>query len=227
MNISDKISQAVRNRYSAQQAMQRYYEENDFNPYFMLEIISAFEDPTTFPKEKLNGFSIPIIIDYLEKTHHYYLNKRLPEIAQSIGHLFEGENQNMILLKVLSDIFYTFKKNLQAHFKEEEAKLFPYAQFLHAIAERKHENPFRQLHLHQYYIEDSKTAHEAVEYQLKAIQGTIDAFDPDFCNQSNYRILQAQIKNFEIDLYIHEQIEDTILLPKIKALKKEFRYIYN
>lgn len=227
MNISDKISEAVNNRYSAQLAMQRYHAENDFNPYFMLEIIVAFEDPTTFPKEKLNGFSIPVIIDYLEKTHHYYLNKRLPEISQSISNLFEGAQQNIVLLKALGDIFYTFKKNLEEHFKEEEAKLFPYAKFLHAVAERKHQNPFKQLHLHQYFVDDGKIAHEEVEYLLKAIQDTIDAYSPDFCNQSTYRILQAQIKNFEIDLQIHEQIEDKVLLPKIKALKEEFRYIYN
>jgi len=53
-------------------------DENQVNTDFFLEIVNSFNDKEYFPEKHLQDFSIQLIIDYLGKTHQYYLKEKIP-----------------------------------------------------------------------------------------------------------------------------------------------------
>ena len=75
---------------------------------FFIQVINIFGSETELPIEQLKSFPIPIILDYLEKTHRYYLNKKLLEIEQSITNLQSQSPENLLLPFLKS--FYNAKQ---------------------------------------------------------------------------------------------------------------------
>src|SRR6266702_7736068 len=70
------------------QVMQRYaihppMSNSDVNPQFMTALLRAFEEKPFCPGD-FDTFPIELIVDYIKRTHVYYLQKKLPEIEQSI-----------------------------------------------------------------------------------------------------------------------------------------------
>jgi len=197
--------------------------EKGVNYRFFIEILNAFEDSAAFPKKELEQFPIDVIIDYLQRTHKQYLNKRLPEIEQSIFHLLEGYQHNHSLLMQLLNFFYDYKTHLTNHIRQEEEKLFPYIKTLCEI-----ENGTKSLHLidykiKRYCVNDFIDQHDDTESELKNVRKTIRIFSPDESSISPYRILLTQLRLMEQDLYIHAQLEDEILMPKALKLENDLK----
>jgi hypothetical protein len=76
-------------RYNVAQAhnlVYTYEELKDLGiqPEFLLALLEVFEDQESFKAEGFNRFPLSVIVDYLRKTHAYYLSKKLLEIEQSI-----------------------------------------------------------------------------------------------------------------------------------------------
>lgn len=70
---------------------------------FFMEIINVFHNESYFPEKKLLNFSVTVVIDYLLKTHEYYLDYVLPEQERLID-LFllncaNGCKENELVLK--------------------------------------------------------------------------------------------------------------------------------
>ena len=76
-------------RYDVTQAHNLVYTYEEWKdigiqPEFLLALLDVFEDQDNFTFEAFSRFSLSTIVDYLRKTHAYYLNKKLLEIEQSI-----------------------------------------------------------------------------------------------------------------------------------------------
>jgi hypothetical protein len=85
------------------QIMQRYdvnsgkdllysYEElkrMNIDQQFIYALLQTFEDEKQFSPEAYKDFSLEAIMDYICRSHKYYLNTRLLEIEQSINILME------------------------------------------------------------------------------------------------------------------------------------------
>jgi len=55
-------------------------EKHNVSVDFFITIVNSFHDPNYFPERNLQDFSIQFIVDYLGKTHRYYLEEKIPEI---------------------------------------------------------------------------------------------------------------------------------------------------
>ena len=63
--------------------------DHHVNVDFFLEIINSFNDDDYFPQTHLQTFPLKLIIDYIQKSHNYYLNYKIPQIESLIGKLIE------------------------------------------------------------------------------------------------------------------------------------------
>ena len=207
------------------QVMQRYAtlpqqagEHNDF----IAALLRVFEEKV-FNAREFDSFPIPLIVDYIQRTHIYYLEKKLPEIEQSIvllsGHY---ESQHPILI-ALQNFFHHYVKDLSEHIHAEETTLLPYL----GVMREAHHSPAgfsRFLVLHgEYSIDRFISEHRDTEDELKDIRQTIRLYEPPVTNESLYRILLSQLQAFEQDLCVHAHIEEEVLIPKAQAMERSLR----
>lgn len=191
--------------------------EKGIDADFFIEILNIFNSTNYFPKLQLGSFPIPIIIDYLKKTHKYYLNKRLLEIEQSITLSYSNEAVREFLQK----FFLQMKSDLVEHIRHEEGTLFPYINNLYNSFS-KGENVELSEKLKNFSIASFEASHsDDVENNILEVKKFIVQSSPSVVDLSPYRVLLNQLDSFENELRIHALVEDEILIPKAKVLEQE------
>lgn len=184
---------------------------------FFIEILNIFNDSNYFPKMQLGSFPIAIIIDYLKRTHKYYLNKRLLEIEQSISLTYTNE----VMRDFLQAFFLKMKQELVEHVKLEEGKLFPYINSIYNAYTNK--TPFNRGEKYEgFSIDLFEASHsDEVENNIKEVRRYIIESNKTVIDLSPYRVLLNQLEVFEHELRVHALVEDQILIPKARVLEAE------
>jgi regulator of cell morphogenesis and NO signaling len=204
----------VMQRYAAQQLPTGEQTE------FIATLLRVFEEKL-FNAREFDCFPLEMIVDYIQRTHIYYLEKKLPEIEQSIlllsGHY---ESQHPILV-ALQNFFHRYVLDLSEHIQAEEARLLPYVQLLREASHSPADFSRFVMARRDYSIDRFLADHHDTEDELKDIRQTIRLYEPPKDNESLYRILLSQLQIFEQDLCIHAHIEEEVLIPKSQQLEKE------
>lgn len=220
------LSGSVLQRYQLDAGIERQHllevcRRRGINSSFILELMKAFEYAGTYSKSKFEQYSVPVIIDYLRRTHHLYLTKKLPEIEQSINHLVYGYQYYQPYLVAVQALFARYRQNLVEHIEVEEKQFFPHALYLYDRSYRG--GCINKLHkkLRKYSVNDFLHHHDDTETELSMIMETINKYRPSQMEESLYRLLKSQITAFVHDLYIHAMIEDEVLVPKVAKLEKK------
>lgn len=152
------------------------------------------------------------IVDYLSFNHHYYLTKKLPEIQQSIMHVFKNEEVSD-LLRTLAMFFAQYQKDLIAHIKMEEKVFFPLVRKLFG------QNDFKKDKTEEWTaIMEFVGNHDPIEERLQLVGSLIRDAVSDQKIPFAYGVFMNQIELFELDLKRHAIIEDEILLPRVKEI---------
>jgi regulator of cell morphogenesis and NO signaling len=188
-------------------------------------ILDLYNDDDDFPFEKMQKFSVENILDYLQVTHQYYLSKKLPEIEQSLLHIFSKYGQSHQLLASLAFFFNDYKNKLVDHIRMEEKQLFPYirkmivaSKIKSICAESLEINP-------NFSIEKFISSHSPIEDELKEVSQIIKQYSGDEGIPLPYRIFLNQVELFELELRKHAIIEDHVLVPMVIDLEKKLRTI--
>jgi regulator of cell morphogenesis and NO signaling len=203
------------------QVVQRYLSEpTDEQKDFISTLLQVFEEKI-FNKNDFTTYPIDIIIDYIERTHIYYFEKKLPEIEQSIELLSGHYHSHHPILAALRNFFLRYVQDLSEHIRAEETLLLPYIKTLReAQRTPAHFSTFVTARL-DYSIDRFLNEHHDTEDELKDIRQTIRLYDPPKTNESLYRILLTQLQAFEQDLRVHAHIEEEVLIPKALAMENE------
>lgn len=195
----------------------------NFELDFFIEILNLFDgEPPRF-SENFEKFDATTVIEYLEKTHQYYLGKRLFELERSVNCICEEYYQDAYLSTLLKNFFNEFKKELWSHIELEEIHLFPYIKYLltpianidRYEAERKLKN-FSLIQFAQEHDDNS-------ENDLSEIIQILSYLFPNDRFFSPVSILKKQLQSFEKDLKVHTLVEDEILMPKAFLLENNLK----
>ena len=178
---------------------------------FFIRVINLFGSESELPIEQLKSFPIPVILDYLEKTHRFYLNKKLLEIEQSIANLQKQTPENQ-LLPFLNSFYNWVKENLVFHIQMEEEQLFPYINALY------HQLDIPANFTVQHFVEHHS---DNVELQISEVKKHIVRAQQSAYEIFPFRVLLKQLDEFEKDLRIHAKIEDEVLIPKALELENK------
>jgi regulator of cell morphogenesis and NO signaling len=189
------------------------------DPDFMVAIIKAFDQDNRPDKKILMKFPIETILDYLKKTHRYYLDKKIPEIELSLHDIIRQNNQGNSVLFALGNLFIAYKKKLTDHIKSEEEELFPYIEFLIRQVREGVDYTTSKKIVSKFTIQHFEESHNNVEEDIERTRDTIVRYSPENTFAMSYRIFLNQLDLFEKDLHRHSIIEDEVLVPK--ALKLE------
>jgi regulator of cell morphogenesis and NO signaling len=209
-------------RYDVAQAhnvVYTYEELRDLGiqPEFLLALLGVFEDPEGFRPAEFGHFPLAVIVDYLQKTHHYYVNKKLLEIEQSIHLLMDAYPRAHPLLVLLRNFYADYKASLQKHIEIEERELLPYIlKMSDGPKQGKWTMPSEAVSIAEFMHQ-----HHDTEKDLADVRATILHYSPPEGNRTLYRILLSQLQVLEKDLAVHALMEDEVLLPRALELEKK------
>ena len=210
-------------RYNMAQAHNLVYTYEELrdvgvDPDFLLALLNVFEDHKAFRPEDFNRFPLHVIVDYVRKTHAYYLNKKLLEIEQSIHLLVSAYPRAHPLLLLLRTFYTDYKGHLTKHIEAEERELLPYITHLELVAQGTEKlQSTVPMSITQFIHQ-----HHDTEKDLEEVRNTILSYSPPAGNQTLYRILLSQLQVFEKDIAVHALMEDEVLLPRALELERKF-----
>lgn len=187
-------------------------KKSNISTEFLIEILRVFEAPQTFDTEKLKQFPVPVVLDYLYRTHRYYQDKRLGEIELSVDRIAEVYGQEHPLLILLRTFFQRYKNQLAEHIQEEEKTLFPHIQKMYEakVAGEEIVDDFdydQFLHGH---------GEDELDTPLREIQQLVERQHPEVKTLFPYNVLNWQLNALSQDLWIHERVEEEVLIGMMK-----------
>jgi len=159
------------------------------------------------------NWPMDLIVDYIEKTHHRYVEQKIEEIMPYLNKLVIVHGANHPELKSIQEEFVNSANELLQHMKKEENILFPYIRQLSSNVSGKSdyknpgfgtvENPINMMK-HEHNIEGER---------FRKISSLSQNYSPpsDACN--TYRVTYSLLQEFEDDLHKHIHLENNILFP--------------
>jgi regulator of cell morphogenesis and NO signaling len=190
---------------------------------FFLDIANSFLDENYFPKKHLACFSVSQLIEYLKRTHDYYLNEKLPLLEGLIKKLVQTSQADKGKLKLIEDFFCEYKGELQVHLKREEEVVYPYVlkiekQFFNTDGDQGMEQSGKK-----YSIHDFADEHDNMEEKLYDLKNLLIKYLPPQDDQSLLHSIINELFELEKDLADHSRMEDKVLVPKIADMEEKMK----
>lgn len=183
--------------------------EKGINKDFFLALVNTYNNPDYFPEEELLGFSPLLIIDYLRKTHEYYIGYFLPRLEGLLDRMSGDDGGDNRDLRTIRSFYEKYRQELLAHIRDEEENVFPaVVDFIRNSADRKLGNAAISF----------EKEHTNVEMKLSDLKHLIVKYvRPGYDDHDFYEFVSA-LYRFEKDIIDHARIEDKILVPQIKGI---------
>jgi regulator of cell morphogenesis and NO signaling len=193
---------------------------NGIDVTFFVEIINVFRNENYFSAKKLLDFSVTIVIDYLRKTHKYYLDYVLPEQERLID-LFIQNCQNDCKENELIRKFYTkFRDEFINHIQFEEYQIFPYILQLNESTLNPSAKDAFFRDYKGFKIKGFEQEHGDMDEKMFDLKNILIKYLPPNYDLNIGNSLLASLFMFEKDMKNHARIEDKILVPKVRMLEK-------
>ena len=173
------------------------------DPNTFLMICRVYLDDFQPSAEECGQVDIDAVVKYLSRSHEYYINVAMKDLAAGIGRMiFPCEEAHQ---KVIWKFFTDFKEELIKHFNYEETFVFPYVN-----------KPDANFPIGSY--EDD---HSGVEETLEDLKNLVMVHLPASADQQEaYRVLNG-INALESDIRHHIFIEETALEGRAAQTSEE------
>lgn len=182
--------------------------DNGIDLKFFLIICNVYVFDNYIPTvEDLRTATMSSLVPYLESSHGYYLEKRLPHIEQHMGHiasLLPGKRLQDAFLK----FFTVYCDEIKSHFLYEEQHIFPLIQsHLHGHGKAEHRE-------FEHYV----TSHVTLLDQLDDLTQIIFKYLPANVGKEDLVDVVFDILLLSHDLKKHHVIEEKILIPYVNMI---------
>jgi len=205
-----------------QRTVEEVCDKKNIDEAQLLEELNSVLDSKNDSGFDFNSWPLDLLVDYIEKTHHRYVEEKTPVILEFLDKLASVHGSNHPELIQINTLFQRCAGELAQHMKKEELILFPFikkmmgATISHESVQPPHfgtvNNPITMM------MEE----HDNEGERFRTIAALTNNYTPpeDACN--TYRVTFEMLKEFEQDLHKHIHLESNILFPKTKALEKFF-----
>lgn len=146
------------------------------------------------------------LVPYLEKSHRYYVDKRLPHIEchlDAIASQLKGR-----IGQVFISFFKEYKHEVEAHFSHEEQDVFPH---IKALMGGECDT--------SYSIGEFLHTHSDIEGKLDDLLNIVFKYLPPQVDDDNVMDVVYDILRLSEDLKKHTFIEEKIMVPLVKHLE--------
>ena len=197
-------------------------EKKGIDINMLLEELESVLSTTDGQSIDYKSCRLDLLAEYIEKTHHRYVEEKIPVLRQFLDKLCKVHGERHPELFKVNDLFTASAGELSAHLKKEELVLFPFIKKMvkatldHSAVQAPHfgtvENPITMM----------MSEHDNEGERFRQIAELTNNYNPpaDACN--TYKVTYAMLDEFEKDLHLHIHLENNILFPEAIKLEKRF-----
>lgn len=185
---------------------------------FVQELAYSYLEPAKSAAVQFERFSVPVLTDYLRRSHADYLDRVLPEISARIAVLCE-HYEDPAIEKALLPLFRRFSEDLKAHIALEEEIYFPYAVELDSGCAQDR-GPMGKTAGSNYSTEAFEAHHPDHDREIDMLDRLLEKLEIRYSGDMAFRTLRRKIGSFKRDLHLHCLIEDEVLTAKLKTAEK-------
>lgn len=188
-------------------------KENNIGTHVLIAIANLYNGFNPSGKEGFNKNDVNIIIRFLENSHYYFLNERIPEILGYINKLYAENSTKEI--RLVENFFDEYSHEVEEHFKYEDEIAFPY--FIDLVSDTKSPDSKKNGFSAAEYLDH----HTDIETKLADLKELLLKHISLKDNIPLRRKLLMNLFELENNLTIHSLIEELILIPLIKKIEKQ------
>ncbi len=168
------------------------------------------------------SWPLDLLIDYIEKKHHRYVEEKIPVLRQFLDKLCRVHGEHHPELLKINELFTASAGELASHMKKEELVLFPFVKQLVKAKLNSEAVRVPQFGTVENPIAMMKHEHDNEGERFRQIAELTSNYNPpaDACN--TYTVTFAMLDEFEKDLHLHIHLENNILFPEAIKLEKLF-----
>ena len=171
---------------------------------------------------EFNTWELDLLIDYIEKKHHRYVEEKAPILLSFILKLEQVHGAAHPELFEIKNLFKRTADELTQHMKKEELILFPHIKQMVEAARNKTPLSAPGFGTVANPIAMMMEEHENEGNRFEKIVAISNNYTPpaDGCN--TYKVTFQMLQEFESDLHTHIHLENNILFPKAIVLQEKF-----
>jgi regulator of cell morphogenesis and NO signaling len=197
-------------------------KKQDIDPDLLLQNVYDVLQSENGSKIDFNSWPLDLLADYIEKTHHRYVEEKTNVLLPFLDKLCKVHGANHPELFRINELFVGCAGELSQHMKKEELVLFPFVKRMVKTKESNGilsqpsfgtvSNPIAMM-MHE---------HDNEGERFREIAELTNNYTPPADACTTYRVTFAMLKEFEEDLHKHIHLENNILFPKAVVLEKDF-----
>lgn len=190
-------------------------QKQNIHTDFFLLMVNVFLNKNYFPDRKLKSLDVDMLLRYLENSHRYYLEEKIPYLESLILE-FKNVVKNPATAQ-LEKFFKQYILEVKDHLAYEDQTAFPYVA---ALSEKIKHNAAQLANI-DYNIGVFEQRHDNIEEKLNDLKSLlVRYFPPSDDRYIRIRILN-ELMDFEEDLINHARIEDKVLIPIVEQLERK------
>lgn len=184
---------------------------------FLRDLSFSIQDTAHISAKTFAPYSLGLLVEYLHRSHRFYLDKSLPEIGNTLEEAIRHSPDGGWFKRFAMPLFRRYVEDTVAHFAYEEQHLFPYALGLEK-AQRTTRSASQEM---GYSSDEFIASHPESEIGLPKVIAILSSKESEFKDNIAYRILLKRLRHLEEDMNLHSIIEDEVLVAKLKDLEKK------
>lgn len=176
----------------------------------LLTVLNALSTECPTPGEEIwEAISPSTVVDYLQRSHHYFIDYKLPSLREQLALAIAGGPEH--LSKLIFKFYDEYVSEVHKHMGYEDKTVFPYVRALINNQETK-----------EYRIQIFSRRHDKIESKITELKNILIKYYPDGTGYALTSVLH-NIFATEADLASHNLIEDNLLVPLIEHLETKKR----
>ena len=188
-------------------SIQDVCEESGVDTAFFLLICNVYTFNNYVPSTAaILGTDMTGLVPYLERSHKYYVDKRLPHIESHLDAI--AQKLNGRIGQVFISFFKEYKCEVVDHFVHEEKDVFPH---IRALMNGERDST--------YLIGEIVRTHSDIEGKLDDLLNIVFKYLPPQVDDDNVLDVVYDILRLSEDLKKHTFIEERIMVPMVMHLE--------
>lgn len=168
------------------------------------------------PSHEFNHWPLDLLSDYIEKTHHRYVEAKTPEITEYLEKIVQVHGKEHPELLEVDKIFKETAGQLAMHMKKEELTVFPVIRKMIKTG-KKARSVYGSIKVP---IETMMSEHDDEGERFRQIAALTNNYTNPDDGCETYKVTLALLQEFEDDLHLHIHLENNILFPKAIELEE-------
>lgn len=190
-------------------SVQLFCKKNNIDQTIVLAFLNIYHGNYEIPTIKAQKKHLPIIIQFLKHSHHFYINEKYPYINSLLNEL--NKQVKLKEISLLKKFFDAYKKEVLEHIEYEEKNVFPY---IESLINSKKKNKTNHFSIIQY-----QEHHNDIEEKLSDLKNLLIHHLSVGQAAPLKRQIIFNLYELQYDLHAHSIIEDKILIPIISQLE--------